>query len=174
VAQAAKQIKVGPGLDPTSEMGPLVSEEQLHRVVGYLEAGQKEGARALTGGHQIKRSGYFVEPTVLVDTRDSMKVVREEIFGPVVTALPFDDVGELVTRANDTIYGLAAGVWTKDISRAHEVAAAIKAGTVWVNCWSIFDAALPFGGYRQSGWGREMGHQVLDLYTEVKSVVVRL
>jgi phenylacetaldehyde dehydrogenase len=174
VAKAAKQIKVGPGLDPSTEMGPLVSEEQLHRVVGYLDAGQKEGARAVAGGHQIKRGGYFVEPTVLVDTRDSMKVVREEIFGPVVTALPFDDVGELVTRANDTVYGLAAGVWTKDVSKAHEVAAAIKAGTVWVNCWNIFDAALPFGGYRQSGWGREMGHQVLDLYTEVKSVVVRL
>ena len=174
VAKAASQIKVGPGLDPSTEMGPLVSEEQLHRVVGYMEAGQKEGARALAGGHQIKRGGYFVEPTVLVDTKDSMKVVKEEIFGPVVTALPFDDVGELVTRANDTIYGLAAGVWTKDVSKAHEVAAAIKAGTVWVNCWNIFDAALPFGGYRQSGWGREMGHQVLDLYTEVKSVVVRL
>jgi phenylacetaldehyde dehydrogenase len=174
VAKAAKDIKVGHGLDPATQMGPLVSEEQLHRVVGYLDAGAKEGARALAGGHQIKGAGYFVEPTVLVDTRDSMKVVQEEIFGPVVTALPFEDVGELVPRANDTVYGLAAGIWTKDVSKAHEVAAAIKAGTVWVNCFNIFDAALPFGGYRQSGWGREMGHQVLELYTEVKSVCIRL
>jgi phenylacetaldehyde dehydrogenase len=174
VVGAAKAIKVGPGLDPATQMGPLVSEEQLHRVVGYMQAGEKEGARAVAGGHQIKRNGYFVEPTVFVDTKDSMKVVREEIFGPVVTALPFDEVSELVPRANDTIYGLAAGIWTKDVSKAHEVAAAIKAGTVWVNCWNIFDAALPFGGYRQSGWGREMGHQVLDLYTEVKSVCIRL
>jgi phenylacetaldehyde dehydrogenase len=170
ISQAASKIRVRPGLDPESDLGPLVSEEQLNRVCGYLESGIKEGAKATVGGSREGDKGYFVKPTVLVNTNDKMKVVKEEIFGPVVTATPFSDMNEIVTRANDTVYGLAAGVWTRDVKKAHAVASKLKAGTVWINCYNVFDAALPFGGYKQSGWGREMGHEVLKNYTEVKSV----
>jgi phenylacetaldehyde dehydrogenase len=173
VAEKAKKINVGSGLDPATSMGPLVSEEQLNRVCNYLEIGLSEGATALAGGKKAGDKGYFVEPTVLVNTKDNMRVVQEEIFGPVVTAIPFDNPEELLPRANDSIYGLAAGIWTKDISKAHRLAAALRAGTVWINCYNIFDAALPFGGYKQSGWGREMGKDVLTLYTQTKSVCVR-
>jgi phenylacetaldehyde dehydrogenase len=170
ISQAASKIRVRPGLDPESDLGPLVSEEQLNRVCGYLELGIKEGAKATVGGSREGDKGYFVKPTVLVNTNDKMKVVKEEIFGPVVTATPFSDMNEIITRANDTVYGLAAGVWTRDVKKAHAVASRLKAGTVWINCYNVFDAALPFGGYKQSGWGREMGHEVLKNYTEVKSV----
>ncbi|MGA8072825.1 MAG: aldehyde dehydrogenase family protein [Candidatus Acidiferrales bacterium] len=174
VAKLAEQIQVKPGFDPDSDMGPLVSEEQLNRVCGYLESGVREGAKAVTGGARHGDRGYFVKPTVLVNTNDNMKVVREEIFGPVVTAIPFRDASEIVARANDTVYGLAAGVWSRDIKKAHSVAAKLRAGTVWINCYNIFDPALPFGGYKQSGWGREMGHEVLEHYTEVKSICAAL
>jgi phenylacetaldehyde dehydrogenase len=174
VAEQAKKIHVGSGLDPQTQMGPLVSEEQLNRVCGYLEAGFSEGATAVTGGHKSGGKGYFVEPTVLVNTREDMKVVKEEIFGPVVAAMPFDDPEEILPRANDSAYGLAAAVWTRDISKAHRMAEQLRAGTVWINCYNIFDAALPFGGYKQSGWGREMGHDVLNLYTQTKAVCTRL
>jgi phenylacetaldehyde dehydrogenase len=174
VAEQAKKMKVGPGMDPTTEMGPLVAEEQLDRVWDYVESGFAEGARALTGGHKIDGPGYFIEPTVLVDTTPNMKVVREEIFGPVVTAHPFSRENDVMPAANDTIYGLGSGIWTTDLSRAHRMAAKLHAGTVWINCYNIFDAALPFGGYKQSGWGREMGHEVLNAYTQVKSVCIRL
>ncbi|MGA7841038.1 MAG: aldehyde dehydrogenase family protein [Candidatus Acidiferrales bacterium] len=174
VAENASKIRVRPGFDPDSDLGPLVSEEQLNRVCGYLESGQKEGAKAVTGGSREGTTGYFVKPTVLVNTNPKMKVVQEEIFGPVVTAIPFSDPSEIVATANDTIYGLAAGVWTRDIKKAHQTAAKIKAGTVWINCYNVFDASLPFGGYKQSGWGREMGHEVLEHYTEVKSVCAAL
>ncbi|WP_312645331.1 aldehyde dehydrogenase family protein [Candidatus Nitrospira allomarina] len=174
VADQAKQIKIGPGLDPTTQMGPLVSDEQQHRVLGYLESGFAEGAQAAAGGKRSGDKGYFVEPTVLVNTNSNMKVIQEEIFGPVVCAEPFTEVEEVVAKANDNIYGLAAAVWTKDLSKGHRIAAQLRAGTVWINCHNIFDASLPFGGYKQSGWGREMGHEALDLYTEVKSVCAKL
>jgi len=174
VSNQAKKIKVGPGLEPDTQMGPLVSKEQLDRVCGYLESGFSEGAKATAGGKKIGNQGYFVEPTVLVNTDHKMKVVQEEIFGPVVTAIPFKDADSVLPIANDNIYGLAAGIWTKDISKAHRVAEKLRAGTVWINCYNIFDAALPFGGYKQSGWGREMGKDSLELYTEVKAVCTML
>lgn len=175
VADFAKKIKLGPGLEKNTEMGPLVSSTQLNRVCGFLESGFQEGAKALSGGKKREGAGYFVEPTVLVNANQQMKVVQEEIFGPVVVAMPFKEGDEdLLRQANDTVYGLAAGVWTRDISKAHALANKLKAGTVWVNCYNVFDAALPFGGYKQSGWGREMGAAVLENYTESKAVCIRI
>jgi phenylacetaldehyde dehydrogenase len=174
VAEIAKSIRLGPGMEQDTQMGPLVSEEQFQRVTGYLESGKADGATAVTGGGRFGDRGYFVEPTVLTNTTPDMKVVREEIFGPVVVAAPFSDLDEIAAAANDTDYGLGAGIWTKDISKAHALAKKIRAGTVWINCYNVFDAALPFGGYKQSGWGREMGHEALEAYTEVKAVCAQL
>jgi phenylacetaldehyde dehydrogenase len=174
VAEIAKSIKLGPGMDETTQMGPLVSSEQFDRVTGYLESGKEDGATAVTGGGRFGDTGYFVEPTVITNTRPDMKIVREEIFGPVVVAAPFDTLDDIAAAANDSEYGLGAGIWTKDISKAHALAKKLRAGTVWINCYNVFDASLPFGGYKQSGWGREMGHEVLEAYTEVKAVTTQL
>ena len=175
IAANAEKIRLGVGMDPATEMGPLVSSVQHGRVNGYLKAGLEEGARALTGGAPLNAPGYFVKPTVLVDTHPDMKVVREEIFGPVLVATPFKEADDkLIAAANDTVYGLAAGVWSRDVAQAHRIANQIKAGTVWINCFHVFDSALPFGGYKQSGWGREMGQAVLSNYLETKAVTTKL
>lgn len=170
----AADMKLGAGIEPSTQIGPLVSAVQQQRVLGYIRSGFEEGARALAGGAAGEGEGYFVKPTVLVDTRDDMRVVREEIFGPVVVAMPYDDLDEVARRANDTPYGLGASIWSNDLSRVHRLVPKIKAGTVWVNCHNILDASMPFGGYKQSGIGREMGRAVLDLYTEGKSVIMAL
>jgi phenylacetaldehyde dehydrogenase len=174
VAEIAKSIKMGAGMEPGTQMGPLVSDEQFQRVSGFLESGKADGATALAGGGRHGDRGYFIEPTVLTNTNPDMKVVREEIFGPVLVAAPFSDLDEIAAVANDSEYGLGAGIWTRDISKAHALAKKLRAGTVWINCYNVFDASLPFGGYKQSGWGREMGHEVLNNYTEVKAVTTQL
>ena len=174
VSEIAKSIKLGAGMDESTQMGPLVSDEQLRRVTGYLESGRADGATAITGGGRFGDTGYFVEPTVITNVRPDMAIVREEIFGPVVVAAPFQSLDEIAAAANDSEYGLGAGIWTKDISKAHALAKKLRAGTVWINCYNVFDASLPFGGYKQSGWGREMGHEVLEAYTEVKAVTTQL
>ena len=178
VTDIAGSIKVGAGLDPSTQMGPLVSERQHQRVTGYIEEGRKEGASILVGGGVPSNSngGYFVQPTVMADTNRDMKVVREEIFGPVLVAQRFDDddLDRIAKEANDTIFGLASSVWTNNGSVAHKMARRIRAGTVWLNCHNVFDANLPFGGYKQSGWGREMGEEVLHNYTECKAVTQAL
>ncbi|MGA9375358.1 MAG: aldehyde dehydrogenase family protein [Mycobacterium sp.] len=174
VAQAASKVKIGPGMDPSTELGPLISQEQFDKVTGYLRDGLADGARALTGGKRWGETGYFVEPTVFVDVKPEFSVVREEIFGPVVAALPFDADNGVIAAANNSIYGLAAGIWTKDISKAHRTAKKLKAGSVWINQYNGFDTAMPFGGYKQSGWGRELGAAALDLYTQTKAVNIAL
>lgn len=169
----AQQMKIGPGISPDTELGPLVSEEQRQRVASYIERGKEEGATLLTGGkcpQSETLKGFFLQPTVFDHVHDDMTIAREEIFGPVVVALPFESVDELAARANKSMYGLAAGVWTNNIKIAHRMATTLKAGVVWVNTYNMFDAAAPFGGYKQSGYGREMGHAVLDAYTQLKTV----
>jgi len=172
----SKKIKLGNGLDPATDMGPLVSSEQFDRVNGFLDAGRSEGATVAVGGGRpdsIDR-GYFVSPTVLTDVTPDMKVVREEIFGPVVCAVPFKDPEDVVAAGNDTEYGLAAAVWTRDLQKAHRAARLLKAGTVWINCYNQFDAAAPFGGYKHSGFGREMGKAAIEMYTQLKTTWVHV
>jgi acyl-CoA reductase-like NAD-dependent aldehyde dehydrogenase len=178
LARAAGTMKQGPGLAPDTQVGPLVSQEQLERVTGYLDIGKKEGAKPLIGGERNTSAGlekgYFVKPTVFTGVKNDMRIAQEEIFGPVVSVLPFSDESDAVFQGNNTFYGLAAGVWTKDVSKAHRVARALRAGTVWVNCYNVFDVVAPFGGYKQSGYGRELSKHSLDLYTQVKSVWLKV
>ena len=176
VSDVASKLKVGPGLDPATEIGPLVSDEQFSRVRGFLESGRAEGATVATGGGTVGNAGYFVQPTVLIDVKPEMKVVREEIFGPVLVAERYedDDLDRIAKEANNTMYGLAGSVWTRDLGTAHKMARRIKAGTVWINCHNVFDVSQPFGGYKQSGWGRELGEEVLNNYLETKAVTAAL
>ena len=172
--EKAERLIVGDPLDPNTQMGAQVSKEQFTKILNYIEKGKAEGARVVTGGGPAKDRGYFVKPTVFEGVEDAMTIAREEIFGPVVSVLTFENAEDLVARANHTMYGLSAGIWTKDIGKAHRFARAVKAGTVWVNCYNCFDAASPFGGFKQSGFGRELGKYALELYTQVKSVWVSL
>jgi acyl-CoA reductase-like NAD-dependent aldehyde dehydrogenase len=174
LAKVTASIKPGDPLAPGTFMGPLVSKDQFDRVKSYLEVGKKEGAKVAIGGDTGSGKGYFVNPTIFTGVKNNMRIAREEIFGPVAAVIPFKDENDAVLQGNDTTYGLAAAVWTRDISRAHKVARALKAGTVWVNTYLELDVGSPFGGYKQSGIGRELGKHSIDLYTQVKSVFVRL
>jgi acyl-CoA reductase-like NAD-dependent aldehyde dehydrogenase len=170
----AANVKAGDPLDPKTTVGPLVSREQFDRVKGYLDVGKNEGAKTALGGEARTGKGFFVDPTIFTDVRNSMKIAREEIFGPVAAVIPFKDENDAVFQGNDTTYGLAAAVWTQDVSRAFRVARALKAGTVWINSYNNIDPISPFGGYKQSGIGRELGKHSIDLYTQIKSVYVKL
>jgi acyl-CoA reductase-like NAD-dependent aldehyde dehydrogenase len=175
LTQTAEGIRLGDPFQTETTMGPLISAEQYERVLGYCEAGRRDGAKVETGGERGGQSkGYFVKPTVFVDVDNSMRIAREEIFGPVASLIPFTDERDAALQGNETIYGLAAAIWTRDVSRVHRLARALKAGTVWVNCYNIIDPVSPFGGYKQSGIGRELGKDSLDLYTQVKSVFIKL
>ena len=176
LVQEARALKIGSGLDPVSDLGPVISQEQLDRILSYIGIGQREGARLACGGGRPAHldAGYFLEPTVFLGAQQSMRVVQEEIFGPVASVLTWRNHDDLVRNANDSVYGLGAGVWTNDLTNAHHLAQALKAGTVWVNCYNLVDAASPFGGYKESGWGREMGRYAMDLYSETKSIWINL
>ncbi len=169
----AKKRRVGDPFDKTSEQGPQVSAEQYDRVMGYIGAGKEQGAKMLCGGSRVGDKGFFIEPTVFDDVDDEMKIAQEEIFGPVLSVMKFRDTDEVIQRANRSDYGLAAAVWTKDIEKAMRISNSVRAGTVWVNCYDVFDAAAPFGGFKQSGIGRELGEYGLEEYTEVKTVTIK-
>jgi aldehyde dehydrogenase (NAD+) len=172
LVQRAKSQKVGDPFDPETTQGPQITREQQERVLSFIDSGKKEGATIHCGGGKPNLPGYFVEPTVFSGVTDGMKIAREEIFGPVMNILPFGNIEEVVERSNRTQFGLAAAVWTRDIKKAHRMARSLRAGTVWINCYDVFDAAAPFGGYKMSGVGRELGEYALQLYTEVKTVYI--
>jgi phenylacetaldehyde dehydrogenase len=175
ISAKANEINLGQPLNPATTMGPLVSSEQHERVLGYLKLAHDEGARAKAGGERgPQKKGYFVKPTIYTDVKNEMRIAREEIFGPVAVLIPFKDENDAVLQGNDTTYGLGARVWTQDVGRAHKVARALKAGSVWVNCYGIIDPISPFGGYKESGFGRELGRHSIDLYTQIKTVYVKL
>jgi aldehyde dehydrogenase (NAD+) len=174
LAAKAKQRRVGNPLDANTEQGPQVSQEQMDKILGYVELGKKQGAKLVTGGERVGDKGFFVNPTIFDGVKDDMAIAKDEIFGPVVSVLPFKSFDEVLDRANRTNYGLAAAIWTKDIDKAHLYAKGVKAGTVWVNCYHIVDATTPFGGFKMSGHGRENGEAALELYTETKTVTVKL
>ena len=174
LAAKAKTQTLGDPFDPATTQGPQVSEEQMDRILGYVKSGRSAGADLVCGGNRAGDRGYFVEPTIFDNVTDEMAIAEEEIFGPVLSVLKFSDVDEVIARGNKTFYGLAAAVWTQDVTKAFKVANGLRAGTVWVNCYDVFDAAAPFGGFKQSGIGRELGEYALQLYTEVKTVTVRL
>ena len=177
LAAQTQRIRVGPGFAPKVHIGPIVSAKQLDTVMGYIERGRQAGAQIVAGGQRLGgdlAGGYFIQPTIFTHADDALPLVREEIFGPVVAVTPFDNWEELIARANSSRYGLAAGAWTTDVSKAHRFARAVKAGTVWINSYGLFDPAAPFGGYKESGFGREMGREALDLYTQTKTVWIGL
>ncbi len=174
ITAKAKSRRVGDPFEKTTEQGPQVSQEQFDRVMGYIDAGRKDGAKMLVGGARSGNQGYFIQPTVFADVKDNMRIAQEEIFGPVMSILKFKDIDEVIARGNKTFYGLAAAVWTKDITKALRVSHALRAGTVWVNCFDVFDSAAPFGGYKMSGIGRELGEYALEMYSEVKTVTVAM
>ncbi len=178
VAAFAKTLRVGDPLDPETQLGPVVSAEQLERVTGYLALGHAQGAKALAGGERLTQGalakGFFVAPTVFAGVNDDMRIAREEIFGPVLSALPFDDADDAVRRANDNPYGLGAGVWSKNVSTVHRVARGLRSGTVWANCYQVMDPAIPFGGYKMSGFGRESGVEHVQEYLQTKAVILKL
>src|ERR1700726_731964 len=172
--ERAKKRTVGNPFDKKTEQGPQVDQDQFTKVMGYIDSGKQQKAKLMAGGNRVGDKGFFIEPTVFSDVNDDMKIAQEEIFGPVMSILRFKDIGEVVERANKSLYGLAAAVWTKDITKAHAIADNVRAGTVWVNCYDVFDAAAPFGGFKQSGIGRELGEYGLANYTEVKTVTIKL
>jgi aldehyde dehydrogenase (NAD+) len=174
IADKNKSVKVGDPFDPATTQGPQVDQAQFDKILKYVDYGKQDGAKCVTGGKRVGDKGYFVEPTLFANVTDDMRIAREEIFGPVLSVLKFKSVDEIIKRSNDTNFGLAAAVWTKDVSKAHRYAKEVRAGTVWVNCYDVFDAAAPFGGFKESGLGRELGESGLDNYTESKTVTVSL
>ena len=177
LVERARKLKPGDPLDPKTRLGAIVSEQQMNTVLGYIESGKKEGAKLVAGGNRVSVDGgrgFFVEPTVFDAVDNNMKIAQEEIFGPVLATIPFDDLDQVAELANQNVYGLAAAVWTNDVKKAHGLAKRLKAGTVWINAYNLYDAALPFGGFKQSGFGRELGMNALEHYTELKSVWLNL
>jgi aldehyde dehydrogenase (NAD+) len=174
VVERAKTRRLGDPFDTNTTQGPQVDSDQFQKIMSYIDKGKTEGAQCLTGGSRFGNKGFFIEPTVFGNVTDNMAIARDEIFGPVLSILPFKDADDIINRANSTYYGLAAAVWTRDVAKAHQFAARVRAGTVWVNCYDVFDAAAPFGGFKMSGMGRECGEIALSNYTELKTVTMSL